>query len=308
MTTQSATDEATAAFRDAQQRVLDRYQVPAQSRFVEVPSISGRAQVLVTGEGPALPMVIGGAIPAVFWAPLMAELSGHTLYAIELPGNGLTDRARYHHTTFRRTAVAYLADILDALDIGPVPFVTQSMGSLWTTWLAWEQPGRVRSQVMIACPAFFLDTSAILPWRLVSIPALGNQLVSLRKPSVKGAEQIIRMVGEDPAGLDEIRDVMVAGQRMPHRRQDLAKLMRSVMSWTRPRPEVAVTTALLRTITHPVRLIWGEEDGFGSPEAGRRAVEYMPDADLHVMPGGHAPWLHRAGQVAALTHEFLDTH
>jgi hypothetical protein len=33
----------------------------------------------------------------------------------------------------------------------------------------------------------------------------------------------------------------------------------------------------------------------------------MPDADLHVMPGGHAPWLHRAGQVAALTHEFLDT-
>jgi pimeloyl-ACP methyl ester carboxylesterase len=238
MTTQSTTDEATAAFRDAQQRVLDRYQVPAQSRFVEVPSISGRAQVLVTGEGPPLPMVIGGAIPGVFWAPLMAELSGHTLYAIELPGNGLTDRAHYHHTTFRRTAVAYLADILDALDISPGPFVTQSMGSLWTTWLACEQPGRVRSQVMIACP----------------------------------------------------------------------ELMRSVMSWTRPRPEVAVTADQLRRIAHPVRLIWGEQDGVGSPEAGRRAVEYMPDADLHVMPGGHAPWLHRAGQVAALAHEFLDTH
>jgi hypothetical protein len=83
--------------------------------------------------------------------------------------------------------------------------------------------------------------------------------------------QIIRMVGEDQAGPDEIRDVVVAGQRMRHRRQDLAELLRSVMSWT------------------------------------RRAVQHMPDADLHVMPGGHAPWLHRAGQVA-LTHEFLDTH
>jgi len=308
MTTQRTSDATAAAVRDAQQRVLDRYQVPAQSRFVDVPSISGRAQVLVTGEGPPLPMVIGGAIPAVFWAPLMAELSGHTLYAIELPGNGLTDPARYHHTTFRHTAVTYLADILDALEIGPGPFVTQSMGSLWTTWLAWEQPGRVRSQVMIACPAFFLDTSAILPWRLVSIPVLGKLLLSLQRPSVKGAEQIIRMVGEDPSGLDEIRDVMVAGQLMPHRRQELVELMRSVMSWTRPRPEVALTAEQVRRITHPVRLIWGEQDGFGSPDAGRRAVELMPDADLHVIPGGHAPWLHRAEQVAGLTHEFLDTH
>lgn len=199
MTIQSATDEATAAFREAQQRVLDRYQVPAQSRFVDVPSIGGRAKVLVTGEGSPLPMVIGGALPAVFWAPLMAERSGHTLYAIELPGNGRTDRARHHHTTLRRTADAYLADVLDALDIGPGPFVTQPRGSLWTTWLAWEHPGRVRSQVMIACPAFFLDVSAILPWRLVSIPTLGNLLVSLWKPSATGAEQIIRMVGEDPA-------------------------------------------------------------------------------------------------------------
>lgn len=287
MTTQSATDEATAAFRDAQQRVLDRYQLPAQSRFVEVPSISGRAQVLVTGEGPPLPMVIGGAIPAVFLAPLMAELSGHTLYAIELPGNGLTDRACYYHTTLRRTAVAYLADILDALDIRPGPFVTQSMGSLWTTWLAWEQPGRVLSQVMIACPAFFLDTSVILPWRMASIPAFGNLLLSLQKPSVKGAEQIIRMVGEDPAGPDEIRDVMVAGQRMPHRRQDLVELMRSVMSWTRPRPEVAVRLPYCERSRTRCGSSGESRTGSGRPRrtAGRRAHAGR-------RPARHARWPH----------------
>ena len=171
------------SFRAAQQRILDRYQVSAESRLVQVPSIGGRAQVLVAGEGPPLPLVIAGGIPAVLWAPLMAKLSGHTLHAIELPGNGLTDAAHYHRTTFRRTAVAFLADVLDALDIGPAPFVTQSIGSLWTTWLASEQPERVRSQVMIACPAFFLGTSAIWPWRLASIPALGRLLLSVQKPT-----------------------------------------------------------------------------------------------------------------------------
>lgn len=52
----------------------------------------------------------------------------------------------------------------------------------------------------------------------------------------------------------------------------------------------------------------GQQDGFGCPEAGRRAVQHMPYADLQVMSGGRAPWLHRAGRVAALSHEFLDTH
>jgi len=200
MTTQHALDATAAAFRDAQQRVLDRYRMPAENRFVPVPSIGGRAQVLVAGEGPPLPMVIGGGIPAVFWAPLMAELSGHTLYAIELPGNGLTDSVRYHRTTFRRTAVAFLADVLDALEIGPGPLVTHSMGSLWTTWFAWDRPGRVTSQVMVACPALFLDTCAILPMRLASVPGLGTLLMSRQNPSPKAAEQMMRMVGEEPTG------------------------------------------------------------------------------------------------------------
>ncbi|MGB7819623.1 MAG: hypothetical protein WBL35_12945 [Ornithinibacter sp.] len=49
-----------AAFLEAQRRVLDRYDVTAQRRSVEVPTIGGQAQVLVAGEGPLLVLVIGG--------------------------------------------------------------------------------------------------------------------------------------------------------------------------------------------------------------------------------------------------------
>ena len=90
---------AVSAFLDAQQRVLDRYRVDAQRRYVDLPTTGVQAQVLVAGEGPPLMMVIGGAVPAAFWAPLMAKLPGRTLYAIELPGFGLTDP-----TTYRRCA------------------------------------------------------------------------------------------------------------------------------------------------------------------------------------------------------------
>jgi pimeloyl-ACP methyl ester carboxylesterase len=55
-----------------------------------------------------------------------------------------------------------------------------------------------------------------------------------------------------------------------------------------------------------VRLIWGERDGFGRPGVGRRVAQLIPDADLHVVPGGHAPWFHHADLVARLTREFLD--
>jgi len=295
-----------AAFLDAQQRVLDRYRVTARRRFVELPS-GMQAQVLVAGEGPPLVMVIGGAVPAAFWIPLMAKLPGRTLYAIELPGFGLTDPIGYDPVTLRRTAVDYLAGVLDVLGLAASQFVTQSMGSQWTAWLAADRPGTVASQVMVGCPAFFLDTSAVLAFRLASVPGLGSLLMALQRPSPKGAEAVMRMVGEDPAGLVELRDVLLAAQRVPTYIPSLLALMRAVMSWTRPRPAVVTTPDQLRRISHPVRLIWGERDSFGRPEAGRRIAELIPGADLRVVPGGHAPWFHHADQVAELTREHLET-
>lgn len=302
----SDADAAAAAFLDAQQRVLDRYRVKARRADVEVPATGGSAQVLVAGDGPPLVMVIGGAVPAAFWAPLMARLPGRTLYAIELPGFGLTDPVTYHRDTIRRTAVDYVAGVIDAFGLGPSQFVTQSMGSQWTAWLADEQPWRVRSQVMIGCPAFFLDTSAVLPFRLASVPALGSLLMSLQRPSAKNAEQVMRMVGEDPAGLGELRDVLVAAQRMPTYTPSLLALMRAMMHWTRPRSAIVHTADQLRQIRYPVRLVWGERDTFGRPEVGRRIAELLPDADMHVVPGGHAPWFHHADLVAGLTRQHLD--
>ncbi len=300
-------DTAATAFLEAQQRVLDAYGVDAERRVVDVPS-AGRAQVLVSGEGPPLVMVIGGAVPAAFWAPLMARLQGYTLHAVELPGFGLTEPVAYRAGTVRRTAVDYLSGVLDALGLARADFITQSMGSQWTTWLSLEHPERVRSQVMMGCPAFFLDTTAIVPFRLASVPGLGRLLMAAQKPSVASTERIIRAVGEDPAGIPELRDVLLAAQRVPAYTPSMLALMRASMRWTRPRPEVVTGAEELRRIEHPVRLVWGRDDTFGRIDSARRMAECIPDADLHVLLGGHAPWFHQAETAAALTQEFLSAH
>ncbi len=53
--------------------------------------VGGRAQVLVSGEGSPVILVNGIGTPAAMWAPLMAKLPGLRLYAVDLPGFGLTD-------------------------------------------------------------------------------------------------------------------------------------------------------------------------------------------------------------------------
>ena len=78
-------------FLDAQRRMLSKNGVDAESRFVDVPSIAGRAHVLEVGEGQEVVMLNGIGTPAAMWAPLMAELPGLRLLAVDLPGYGLTD-------------------------------------------------------------------------------------------------------------------------------------------------------------------------------------------------------------------------
>ena len=96
-----------SSFIEAQGRVLDRYGVVAEERDVDVSVIRGRAHVLVVGEGPPVVMANGIGTPAAMWAPLMAELGGVTIHAVDLPGYGLTDVTSDITVDFRSKAVRF---------------------------------------------------------------------------------------------------------------------------------------------------------------------------------------------------------
>ncbi len=284
--------------------MLDRFGVDAQSRFVDVPSIGGQAHVLVSGDGPAVVMVNGIGTPAAMWAPLMAELDGFRLLAVDLPAYGLTDDAAELADNLRRNAVRFLAEVLDRLALDVPCFVANSLGSLWTSWLALDRPQSVAAMVHVGCPALALDTSAPLPMRLLSVKPLGRLLTWLQPPSEEQVEQLSKMVNEYPL-VPELADLLLATERLPGFRNTFLSTLHALLHLRGSRPEMRLTAEQLARMDQPTLLIWGQDDPFGSPEVGERMVRAMPDAELHVVGGGHAPWLTQSERIGPIATRFL---
>ena len=299
--------EARRHFTDAQRRMLGRYGVEAESRFVDVPVVEGRAHVLVAGEGPAVVMVNGIGTPAAMWAPLMAELGGLRLLAVDLPAYGLTDAPEGFAEDLRSNAVRFLGEVLDGLGLGTPAFVANSLGSLWTSWLALDRPTRVRAVVHVGCPAVVLDTSAPLPMRLLSARPLGRVLTRLRPPSERQVEELSKMVNEYPLS-PELADLLLATERLPGFRPMFLSTLHALIRLRGSRPAMRLTADQLARIARPTLVFWGRDDPFGSGEVGERVAEAMPDAELHVVGGGHAPWLTQAGRIGPVAARFLRHH
>ena len=293
-------------FRKVQTRLLKHHGVEAESRFFEVPSVSDRVHALVCGDGPPVVMVPGFADPAAIWAPLISKLDGFTRYAVDRPCFGLTGCAEHKTATFRKLAVDFLEQVLDALELERPLFIGNSIGSLWCIWLALDRPDRVSAMVHIGCPAFILGTSAPLPMRLLSIRPIGRLLMKLSPPSPRQVENFAKMVGEDLSDVPELRDLLVAAQNIPGIQPAILNLLRAVVRLRGARPALAITENQLSQIRQPVQLIWGEKDAFGGPDIGETAARIIPEAEFHVIPGGgHIPWITNPVEAAAIATPFL---
>lgn len=294
-------------FKAAQARLLQRYGVNAESQFIEVATVEGGVHVLRSGSGPPVVMVPGFADPAAMWAPLMAGLDDFTLYAVDRPCFGLTGSATHTTATFRQLAVTFLEQVLDALGIETPLFVGNSIGSTWITWFALDRPDRVAAMVHVGCPAFWLGTSAPLPLRLLSHPLVGRFIMATSPPSPRQVEAFGRKIaGEDLLQLPELRDLLVAAQKLPNAQQSVRGLLHAVVRLSGVRPEVALMEEHLAQLRQRVLLIWGERDAFGGPSVGEHAARTIPHAALHIVPeAGHVPWVGHPGEVVAATVPFL---
>jgi pimeloyl-ACP methyl ester carboxylesterase len=78
---------------------------------------------------------------------------------------------------------------------------------------------------------------------------------------------------------------------MPGWRRAMSSHLDLAMRSGRPRPENLLHDHELRALHVPVRMVMGDDDVYGGPEVCERAVALMPDGELHVVRGGHAPFL-----------------
>lgn len=298
---------ATDAFKEAQARVLRHFGVEAESRFFQIPAVSGPVHALISGQGAPIVLVPGFGDPAALWAPLMAGLDGFQLYAVDRPCFGLTGTAHHSTPTFRSLAVDFLEQVLDELGVDRPILAGNSIGSLWSMWLALDRPDRVAMMVHIGCPAAILGTSAPLAMRLLSVRPLGRLLMTMSPPSPRQVERFARMIGEDLSEHPELRDLLVAAQRLPGAREAILEVVHTVVRLRGPWPELVLRPDHLSRIRQSVQLIWGARDAFGGVHIGERVAGAIPDAELEVIPdGGHIPWVNDPDGVARLVRSFLD--
>jgi pimeloyl-ACP methyl ester carboxylesterase len=261
---------------------------------------AGETQVIEAGAGPPLLFVHGGFGQATEWIPLWPQLVDHCrLLAVDRPGHGLADPYDFTGIDTRDLAVRFLNDILDALDLDPVPIVGNSMGGRWALELALRQPDRVERLILVGAPA---GSKAQIPRLLLTLRWPVTRWIMkrvFRRSDPEGVRDFFGrvLVAHAERLPEEYVVAKAAGQRRNYR--SMIPFAKRVMTYRTINPELLMEQEWKR-LQVPVHFIWGDVDAFDLPDTGRAAVPEIPaGADFTVIPGaGHLPWLDEPEAVA----------
>jgi len=287
--------------RDAETKLFESAGLAADTSFLELRRTGVRVRVLSFGRGQPVVLLHGVAVSAAEWTPLLGELAGFRIHAVELPGHGLSDPVAYRRGEVRGHTLQLIDDLYEALDLESTPVVGHSLGGMFLLWYAAARPGALRSLVVVGDPAVAIPGVTVrLPLSLMTVPVVGPAM--LRSPSSRAVfRRLLAMALGRPAAAavsSELLDVLRLAGRRPSNAGTVAALMHAINGFRRPRPESVMTADELGRVTVPTLFVWGTEDVYLAPGDARAWIEKMPAATLHEVPGGHAPWLDDAAGCA----------
>jgi pimeloyl-ACP methyl ester carboxylesterase len=268
--------------------------VEVDESFLELAKTGLQVRLLSHGDGPPVVLLHGVSLSAAAWAPLFDALPGYRLLAVDLPGHGLSEPVGHRRGQVRQHAGELIDDILDALGLDEAAFVGHSLGGMFALWHAAAGSERITSLVAIGEPAVALPGVRVrMPLSLLTVRGLG--VAVLRSPSPRPVYRQLLAQGlgraEVAAASDSLVDALRLSARRPENARSVGSLMHAIDRFRRPRTESVLTSAELSAIAAPTMFIWGSDAPYLSAERARPSIEQIPHATLHVVPGGHGPWL-----------------
>ena len=304
-------DSRSIAALDAEQRLFAHYRLDYKYHYVEMNEPNLRLRVLEVGEGPPVLMVPGGAGDAYIFAPLMAQLTGWRMIAINRPGSGVSDGVDFREVDLRLLATDTLRTVADAFDLDRVLIICNSMGGLWSFWYTLAYPDRVTSMVQMGCPALILNTSAPFFMRLIGVPGINRFIAPILRPkSIETTLAGLRSQGSSQEDIGRMpraaADAAYHMYQLPTYLDTWKSLIAAAASIRGANPKYQLRADELECIEQPLQFIWGENDVFGDLDVARQATRTIPNAELHEMQTGHLPFLDQPEACGALIREFLD--
>jgi 2-hydroxy-6-oxonona-2,4-dienedioate hydrolase len=302
-------DPRVIAARDAETRLFDFYGLKAKTHYISLPHLGIRFRVSEIGEGPPVLILPGNTGDVFPLAPLLAQLPGRRIIAINRPGGGLSEGMDHRIVNLRQFAVETISAVLDFFELESAPIIAHSIGGHMSLWMAMDHPDRVSALTLLGVPGNIMGSGPPFALRLLSVPVLNRLLFNLVSPkrpelSLRGLS-FMGHPAETLAGLPyAMAECYYYFQKLPNYQVSALSLMERGNLWGASN-EDQITAEQLRTVQQPVLFLWGDNDPFGSMALGQKIAGTVAHARFHAIKGGHLPWLDEPVQCGRLTVDFL---
>jgi len=256
----------------------------------------------VRGSGPPLLLLHGFCEFLETWDFNLRPLGEHyQVYAMDLPGHGLSDKPYldYSISFFTDFAVSFM----QALGMEHAAVIGHSFGGAISISLATSFPEKVDSLILES--SFGLGSDISLLHKLCSVPVLAK--TGQKESTAKTAlEQRISLEFHRPDfAAREIVGRSYLFMQMPEARRVMLSIMHNWVEADGLRPE-AVMVDRLPLIKSPTLLVHCEQDNIHPLELSRKAEQLIPKASLRMFTDcGHCPHIEKAAQFNEAVIEFL---
>ena len=260
-----------------------------------------RVRYLRRGSGPALLLLHGMLGYSFSWRHAIPALSGKsTVYAVDMPGVGFSDRPPNLDHSFRAHAQRLL-HFLDSVGVASCDLLGTSHGGAVAMMAAALAPERVRSLTLVA---------PVNPWsahgrRLAPFASSRpvSWLVLKFAPTLEIAHRIAlrRLFGDRSC----ILPGTLAGYSAPFKIPGTINYgLGALSSWNRDLDDLE---SVLPRIAHvPALLLWGSKDRAVDPASAERLRQQFTDCRLLMFNGvGHLPYEETPEKFNSAVAEFL---
>ena len=311
----SADPAAEQRFRDAQDAMLARYDVPATSLFHDIDDPRLRVHFIEAGRGAPVLLIHGGNSVAATWIPLLAKLHQRfQLYAPDRPGCGLTTMFSYLGVPLRAHAIAFINSVMGSLHLPQAALIGNSMGGYFCLVYALAHPERVSRLVLVGEPA---GSAPDIPLanRLIGTRIVNSALfASVLKPGprvMRSSFENLLVANVSRVPLADI-DCLALASMIPGASESWITLMEDIFE-----PPGAGLFSPVSTLTYALRpelgglkpptlILWGEKDTFAPASVGQQMARLMPKGQCHVIPdAGHLAWFDQTDACADQMMAFL---
>lgn len=269
---------------------------PATSAFVDTPL--ARFHHVTYGSGPPVVLLSPGASWAAAWMPQLEALSAeHTVYVVDLPGQGYTELKDGGFTFDLEGMTRAISTYLDAVNLSRVALAGSSWSGGWALAYAQVHPERVDRLVLLAPSG--VDEPDPLAWEVLKLPVIGRVLAQVGASSVSSNVSSLRRLLVRP---ESVPPQMVTALAVPSTFPDNVRATYELEA----RLDWRVTERAMPTTSTPTLVLWGRADSVLPVRYSATFGQRLPASQLQILAGcGHGLTLDCPSQVNAAMTAFL---